>query len=52
VVQYISLNTIDLPDIYALALGPAALGLGHIYKANPSWPWYNYYLVKLTEISI
>ena len=22
---------------------PAALGLGHIYQANPSWPWYNYY---------
>jgi len=22
---------------------PAALRLGHIYQANPSWPWYNYY---------
>ena len=28
----------DLPDIYAHALGPAALGLGHIYQANPSYP--------------
>ena len=36
--------TRDLPDIYARALGPAALGLGHIYQANPSWPWYNYYI--------
>jgi len=34
----------DLPDIYALALGPAALGLGHIYMANPSCPCYNYYI--------
>ena len=34
----------DLPDIYAHALGPAALGLGHIYQANPSCPCYNYYL--------
>ena len=25
----------NLPDIYA-----QALGLGHIYQANPSWPWY------------
>jgi len=24
--------------------GPAALGLGHIYQANPSWPWYDYYI--------
>jgi len=31
------------PDIYALALGP--LRLGHIYQANPLWPWYNYYVV-------
>ena len=36
--------TQDSPDIYARALGPAALGLEHIYQANPSWPWYNYYL--------
>ena len=30
----------DLLDIYAhaLELGPAALGLGHIYQANPSCP--------------
>ena len=33
----------DLPDIYAHALGPAALGLGHIYQANPSCPCYNLY---------
>ena len=32
----------DLPDIYARALGPEALGLGHIYQANPSWLCYNY----------
>ena len=25
-------------------LGPTALGLGHIYQANPSCPWYNYYI--------
>jgi len=36
--------TRDLPDICARALGPAALGLGHIYQANPSWPWYNYHI--------
>ena len=36
--------TRDSPDIYARALGPAALGLGHIYQANSSWPWYNYYI--------
>ena len=23
---------------------PAALGLGNIYQANPSCPWYNYYI--------
>ena len=34
----------DLPDIYAHALGPAALGLGHIYQANPSCPCYNLYI--------
>ena len=34
----------DLPDIYAHALGPAALGLGHIYQANPSCPCYNYHI--------
>ena len=44
--EYISYNmgTRDFPDIYARALGPAALGLGHIYQANPSCPWYNYYI--------
>ena len=31
----------DLPDIYAEALGPAALGLGHIYQENPECPCYN-----------
>ena len=36
--------TRDLPDIYARAPGPVALGLGHMYQANPSWPWYNYYI--------
>ena len=32
IVEYISYNmgTRDLPDIYAHALGPAALGLGHM----------------------
>ena len=46
--EYISYNmgTRDFPDIYARALGPAALGLGHIYQANPSCPWYNYYIYK------
>ena len=34
----------DLPDIYAHALGPTALGLGHIYQANPSCPCYNLYI--------
>jgi len=27
--------TRDLADLYALALGPVALRLGHIYQANP-----------------
>ena len=33
--EYISYNmgTWDFPDIYARALGPAALRLGHIYQA-------------------
>ena len=30
--------------MYALAREPAALGLGHIYQANPSCPCYNYYI--------
>ena len=44
--EYISYNvgTRDFPDIYARALGLAALGLGHIYQANPSCPCYNYYI--------
>ena len=41
----------DLPDIYARALGPAALGLGHIYQANPSCPCYNLYIYIYTRIT-
>ena len=37
----------DLPDIYAHALGPAALGLGHIYQANPSCPCYNFIYIYI-----
>ena len=46
-VVYITYNmgNRDLPDIYAHALGPAALGLGHIYQANPSCPCYNLYII-------
>ena len=46
VYMYITYNmgNRDLPDIYAHALGPAALGLGHIYQANPSCPCYNLYI--------
>ena len=45
-VEYITYNmgTRDFPDIYACALGPAALVLGHIYQVNPSCPCYNYYI--------
>ena len=47
-VVYITYNmgNRDLPDIYAHILGPAALGLGHIYQANPSCPYacYNLYI--------
>ena len=45
-VVYITYNmgNRDLPDIYAHALGPAALGLEHIYQANPSCPCYNLYI--------
>ena len=39
-----TMATWDSPDIYARALGPVALGLGHINQANPLWPWYNYYM--------
>ena len=44
--EYISYNmgTWDFPDKYARALEPAALGLGHIYQANPSCPCYNHYV--------
>jgi len=43
-VVYISYNmgNWDFPDIYPLAFGPVALGLGHIYQANPYFPCYNY----------
>ena len=40
-----TMATRDSPDTYARTLGPAALGLGHIYQANPSWQWYNYYIL-------
>ena len=42
-VVYITYNmgNRDLPDIYTLALGPAALRLRYIYQANPSCPCYN-----------
>ena len=39
----------DLLDIYAHALGPVALRLGHIYQANPSCPCYNYYLFNVKK---
>ena len=35
-----TMATRDLPDIYAQARGPLAQGRGHIYQANPEWPWY------------
>ena len=38
------MGTWNLPDIYARALRPVALGFGHIYQANPSCPCYNYYI--------
>ena len=34
----------NLLDIYAHAIGPAALGLGHMYQGNPSCPCYNLYI--------
>ena len=45
-VVYITYNmgNRDLPDIYTLALGPAALGLRCIYQANPYCPCYNLYI--------
>jgi len=42
----------DLPDIYAHALRPAALGLGHIYQANPSCSCYNFYIIICTIVII
>ena len=43
-VEHISYTTgtCTLPDIYALAFGPVALGLMHIYQAKHLCPWYNY----------
>ena len=29
---------------------PVALGLGHIYQANPSWPWYKYYIHNMIDL--
>ena len=45
-VVYITYNMSnrDLPDIYTLALGPAAFVLRCIYQANPSCPCYNLYI--------
>ena len=53
-VVYITYNmgNQDLPDIYAHALGPAALGLGHIYQANPSYPCYNLYIYTYMYVAI
>ena len=35
----------DLPDtVYGNTFGPAALGLGQIYQANPSFSCYNSYM--------
>ena len=47
--EYISYNvgTQDFPDIYV-----RALGLGHIYQANPSCPCYNYYIYIIYIIYI
>ena len=39
-------SVVRLSTLWAVivVLQHAALGLGHIYQANPEWPWYNYYL--------
>ena len=39
------MGTCALPDIYTLALGPAALGLVCTYQAKHLCPWYNYYIL-------
>ena len=36
-----NMGTWGLPDLYPQALGPATLGLGYIYQANPKCPCYN-----------
>ena len=45
-----NIGTRDLPDIYAHTLRPVALGLGHIYQANPLCPCYNYYIYHLDTL--
>ena len=37
-----NMDSHDLSNMYALALGPAALGLVHTYQANHSCPCYIY----------
>ena len=41
----IPLGTRALPDIHALALGPAALVLVCMYQVKHSYSWYNYYIL-------
>ena len=38
----------NLSDIHAHVLGPLALGLGHIYQANPTCPCYNLHMQSHT----
>ena len=49
---YISLITWAIGIFLIHALGPAALGLGHIYQANPSCPSYNLYTHTHTHTHI
>ena len=44
------MGTRDFSDIFAHTLGPAALGLGHIYQANPYCLCYNYYVHKMLNV--
>ena len=41
----------DLPDIYTLALGPAALRPRRIYQANPDCPLY-FIILHCTSIHV
>jgi len=41
------MDTSALPDIYTLALGPAALWQMRIYQAKHSFIWYNY--IKISD---